>query len=120
MCSSDLHVQDPHQGSALANHSSKPDVHTYELDAHWDSVGRRARLDDMSDLSHMADTAPGPDDAPVRFGVIGAGFIAHWFAEAVAREPAAQIVAITSAHRERAAAFAEEHGIPHTNKNQRR
>ena len=67
----------------------------------------------MSDLSHMADTAPGPDDAPVRFGVIGAGFIAHWFAEAVAREPAAQIVAITSAHRERAAAFAEEHGIPH-------
>ena len=67
----------------------------------------------MSDLSHMADTAPGPDAAPVRFGVIGAGFSAHWFAEAVTREPAAQIVAITSAHRERAAAFAEEHGIPH-------
>ena len=56
----------------------------------------------MSDLSHTTDTAPGPDDAPVRFGVIGAGFIARWFAEAVAREPAAQIVAVTSARRERA------------------
>ena len=53
------------------------------------------------------------DDAPVRFGVIGAGFIARWFAEAVAREPGAQIVAVTSAHRARAAAFATEHGIAH-------
>ena len=68
----------------------------------------------MSDLSHTTDTAPGPDDAPVRFGVIGAGFIARWFAEAVAREPAAQIVAVTSARRERAVAFAEEHRIPHS------
>ena len=68
----------------------------------------------MSDLSHTTGTAPGPDDAPVRFGVIGAGFIARWFAEAVAREPAAQIVAVTSARRERAVAFAEEHRIPHS------
>lgn len=68
----------------------------------------------MSDLSHMTDTVPDTrrtEDAPVRFGVIGAGFIARWFAEAVAREPAAQIMAVTSAHRERAVAFAAEHGI---------
>ncbi len=45
--------------------------------------------------------------------MIGAGFIARWFAEAVAGEPGAQIVAVTSAHRERAAAFAAEHGIAH-------
>ena len=45
--------------------------------------------------------------------MIGAGFIARWFAEAVAREPGAQIVAVTSAHRERAEAFATEHGVPH-------
>ena len=70
----------------------------------------------MSDLSRTTNTAPAAqhtDDAPVRFGVIGAGFIARWFAEAVSQEPAAQIVAVTSAHRERAAAFAQEHGISH-------
>ena len=70
----------------------------------------------MSDLSRTTNTAPAAqhtDDTPVRFGVIGAGFIARWFAEAVSREPAAQIVAVTSAHRERAAAFAQEHGISH-------
>ena len=69
----------------------------------------------MCQPSHTTDTAPPtrlPDD-PIRFGVIGAGFIARWFAEAVAREPGAQIVAVTSAHRERAAAFATEHGIAH-------
>ena len=68
----------------------------------------------MSDLSRTTNTAPAAqhtDDTPVRLGVIGAGFIARWFAEAVSREPAAQIVAVTSAHRERAAAFAQEHGI---------
>ena len=68
----------------------------------------------MSDLSRTTNTAPAAqhtDDTPVRFGVIGAGFIARWFAEAVSQEPAAQIVAVTSAHRERAAAFAQEHGI---------
>ena len=70
----------------------------------------------MSEPSRTTDTAPPtrlPDDAPIRFGVIGAGFIARWFAEAVACEPGAQIVAVTSAHRERAAAFAAEHGIAH-------
>ena len=68
----------------------------------------------MSDLSRTTNTAPAAqhtDDTPVRFGVIGAGFIARWFAEAVSQEPAAQIVTVTSAHRERAAAFAQEHGI---------
>ena len=46
----------------------------------------------MIELSPMTDTAPATrraDDAPVRFGVIGAGFIARWFAEAVSHEPAA-------------------------------
>ena len=70
----------------------------------------------MSELSRMTDPVPATrrtDDAPVRFGVIGAGFIARWLAEAASREPAAQIVAVTSAHRERASTFAAEHGIPH-------
>ena len=70
----------------------------------------------MSELSPMTDTAPATrraDDAPVRFGVIGAGFIARWFAEAVSHEPAAQLVSVTSAHLERAVAFASEHGIPY-------
>ncbi len=64
-------------------------------------------------MSNTAPTTRRTDDAPIRFGVIGAGFIARWFAEAIAREPGAQIVAVTSAHRERAAAFATEHGIAH-------
>ena len=64
-------------------------------------------------MSSTVPTTRRTDDAPVRFGVIGAGFIARWFAEAVAREPGAQIVAVTSAHRERAAAFATEHAIAH-------
>ena len=70
----------------------------------------------MSELSPMTDTAAATrraDDAPVRFGVIGAGFIARWFAEAVSHEPAAQLVSVTSAHLERAVAFASEHGIPY-------
>ena len=64
-------------------------------------------------MSSTVPTTRRTDDALVRFGVIGAGFIARWFAEAVAREPGAQIVAVTSAHRERAAAFATEHGVAH-------
>ena len=68
----------------------------------------------MSELSPMTDTAPATrraDDAPVRFGVIGAGFIARWFLQAAAVVPQARVVAVTSAHPERAAAFAAEHGI---------
>ena len=67
----------------------------------------------MSELSRTTDTAPGSGDSPVRFGVIGAGFIARWFAQAVALEPAARVVAVTSARRERAAAFAQEHQVPY-------
>ncbi|MBE6482975.1 MAG: Gfo/Idh/MocA family oxidoreductase [Actinomyces ruminicola] len=50
--------------------------------------------------------------APIRFGIIGAGFIARWFMEAVGTVTDAQVVAVTSAHPERAAAFAAEHAIP--------
>ena len=64
-------------------------------------------------MSNIVSTTRRAADTPIRFGVIGAGFIARWFAEAVAREPGAQIVAVTSAHRERASAFAAEHEIPH-------
>lgn len=51
------------------------------------------------------------ESTPVRFGLIGSGFIARWFMEAVAAVPQARAVAVTSAHPERAAAFASEHGI---------
>ena len=57
-------------------------------------------------MSNIVSTTRRAADTPIRFGVIGAGFIARWFAEAVAREPGAQIEAVTSAHRERAEAFA--------------
>ena len=46
-------------------------------------------------MSNTMPTTQRTDDAPIRFGVMGAGFIARWFAEAVAREPGAQIVAVT-------------------------
>lgn len=55
----------------------------------------------------MTSTIP----SPVRFGVVGAGFIARWFMEAAAVLPQVEVVAVTSAHAERAAAFAAEHGI---------
>lgn len=60
-----------------------------------------------------AHRSPTPE-RPVRFGVVGAGFIATWFAQAVAAEPAAEIVAVTSARPERAAAYAAKHGVPRT------
>ncbi len=59
------------------------------------------------------DPATEPATEPVRFGVVGAGFIAQWFAEAVAQEPAARIVAVASARPERARDFAQRHGVPH-------
>ncbi|BDA65037.1 Gfo/Idh/MocA family protein [Actinomyces capricornis] len=59
------------------------------------------------------DPATEPGTGPVRFGVVGVGFIAQWFAEAVAQEPAARIVAVASAHPERARDFAQRHGVPH-------
>ena len=54
---------------------------------------------------------PGADPPIVRFGIVGAGFIARWFLQAAAVVPQARVVAVTSAHPERAAAFAAEHGI---------
>ncbi|MDO4242360.1 MAG: Gfo/Idh/MocA family oxidoreductase [Actinomyces sp.] len=48
---------------------------------------------------------------PVRFAVVGTGFISGWFMEAVAAVPQAEVVAVTSGRPERAAAFAAEHGI---------
>lgn len=55
-----------------------------------------------------------PAPAPVRFGVVGAGFIAQWFAEAVAQQEAARIVAVASARAERAQSFAARFSIPHS------
>ncbi|SDN12612.1 Gfo/Idh/MocA family protein [Actinomyces ruminicola] len=65
-------------------------------------------------MSASASSAsPAPESAtPIRFGIIGAGFIARWFMEAVGTVADAQVVAVTSAHPERAAAFAAEHAIP--------
>lgn len=54
---------------------------------------------------------PGTDPPIVRFGIVGAGFIARWFLQAAAVVPQARVVAVTSAHPERATAFAAEHGI---------
>ena len=56
--------------------------------------------------------SPGEADPPaIRFGVVGAGFIACWFLQAVRTVPRARVVAVTSARPESAAAFAAEHGI---------
>ena len=63
-------------------------------------------------MSTSGTTTPSPDPRPVRFGVIGAGFIANWFAQAVDAIPDARIVGVTSARPERAAAFAAEHKVP--------
>ena len=56
-------------------------------------------------------TAQPPEQTRIRFGIIGAGFIARWFMEAAAVLPQVEVVAVTSAHAERAAAFAAKHGI---------
>lgn len=47
----------------------------------------------------------------LRFGIMGAGGIAHHFARAVALTDCAQLVAAASKDPQRAAAFAEAHGI---------
>lgn len=48
----------------------------------------------------------------VRFGILGAGNIAHKFAKAAAEVENAQVVAVASKSSERAAAFAREEHIP--------
>ncbi|WP_147680779.1 Gfo/Idh/MocA family protein [Actinomyces ruminicola] len=60
----------------------------------------------------MSARTPSGPLTPIRFGIIGAGFIARWFVEAADAVADARIVAVTSAHPERAAAFAAEHAIP--------
>src|SRR3954454_22072206 len=56
---------------------------------------------------------PDPRDAPVlRWGILGPGEIAGDFADALARHTGQRIVAVGSRSRDRAAAFAAQHGIP--------
>lgn len=62
-------------------------------------------------MSDSTSTVSSGTDGPVRFAVVGTGFIAGWFMEAVAAVPQAEVVAVTSGRPERAAAFAAEHGI---------
>lgn len=48
----------------------------------------------------------------VRWGIVGAGKIAHRFARSLAHERHSELVAISCRSAERARAFAEEHGVP--------
>ena len=47
----------------------------------------------------------------VRWGILGAGLIAHRFARSLAHDPASELVAISCRSAAKAAAFAEEHGV---------
>lgn len=49
---------------------------------------------------------------PVRWAIVGPGNIARQFAKGLAATPGASLVAVASRSRERAAAFAAEHGQP--------
>lgn len=77
------------------------------------TTGQSSPVTSGAPILHPPSHRPASAGRPVRFGVVGAGFIAAWFARAVAAEPAADIVAVTSARPESAAAYAAEHGIPH-------
>ena len=48
----------------------------------------------------------------VRWGIVGAGRIAQRFARSLAHEPRCELVTISCRSSARAAAFAEEHGVP--------
>lgn len=48
----------------------------------------------------------------VRWGIVGAGKIAHRFARSLAHERRSELVAISCRSTERARAFADEHGVP--------
>lgn len=57
-------------------------------------------------------TAPNPQDAPaIRWGILGAGGIAHKFANAVTNYTASEVVAVASRTPGKAQAFAEAEGI---------
>lgn len=51
-------------------------------------------------------------DRIVRWGIVGAGNIAHRFARALARERGSELSCVSCRRRERAEAFAAEHGSP--------
>ena len=52
------------------------------------------------------------DGRTVRWGIVGAGRIAHRFARSLARERRSELVAISCRSAGRAEAFALEHGVP--------
>ena len=59
-------------------------------------------------------TAPLPQDAPaIRWGILGAGGIAHKLAQAVNQHTASTVVAVASRTPGKAQAFASEEGIEH-------
>lgn len=51
-------------------------------------------------------------DRKVRWGIVGAGKIAHRFARSLAHEQRSELVAISCRSAERARAFADEHSVP--------
>ncbi|CAN5822213.1 Gfo/Idh/MocA family oxidoreductase [soil metagenome] len=59
----------------------------------------------------MTDTKPG-SDRNIRWGIIGAGKIAHHFANGLKAVPDAELVAVGSRARATAAAFGEEFDVP--------
>jgi len=60
-------------------------------------------------------TAPDPKDAPsIRWGILGAGGIAHKLAQAVNNHTASTVTAVASRTPGKAAAFAEQEGIEHS------
>ena len=60
-------------------------------------------------MTHAEDPRTAP---PIRWGILGPGWIANTFATAVNRYTRAQLVAVGSRNRDRAERFATHHGIP--------
>lgn len=66
----------------------------------------------MPNLSFPPSRVPSPQDAPsLRWGVVGPGWIAERFVDAVLRNTVQRVVAVASRSADRAASFAESHGI---------
>ncbi|ADJ48970.1 GFO/IDH/MocA family oxidoreductase [Amycolatopsis mediterranei S699] len=64
--------------------------------------------------SHLPDPelyVPGSGEPPLRWGIIGPGWIAGEFAKALRTHTAQRLVAVSSRSAERSASFAAEHGI---------
>jgi predicted dehydrogenase len=62
----------------------------------------------------MARTEDPRTAPPIRWGILGAGYIAGTFADAVNAHTRSQLVAVGSRNRDRAERFATAHGIPTT------